>query len=125
MSIWARVQPSTSLAGPNSFQPRNSFLRNVVRLIRLGHWRRDVPAHMRYMICIVLVLLPAGLAKTMGYWFGARQSLSQTLCLILIDALLLTLIALDRRHHSSARLYISVLLAYAAIEAFWFSLAPI
>lgn len=84
--------------------------------------RRDVPAHMRYMICIVLVLLPAGLARTMGYWFGARQSLSQTLCLILIDALLLTLIALDRRHHSSARLYISVLLAYAAIEAFWFSL---
>ena len=68
------------------------------------------------------VLLPAGLARTMGYWFGARQSLSQTLCLILIDALLLTLIALDRRHHSSARLYISVLLAYAAIEAFWFSL---
>ena len=36
--------------------------------------RGDVAEHMRYMICIVLVLLPAGLARTFGYWFE-RQSI--------------------------------------------------
>lgn len=84
--------------------------------------RRDVPTHMRYMICIVLVLLPAGLARTMGYWFGIRQSTSQTVCLLLIDAFVLGLIALDKRRRLPARPYIAMLLAYVVIEAFWFSL---
>src|SRR6185503_13102809 len=44
---------------------------------------RDVSAHMRYMICIVLAVLPAGLARTFGYWLNFRQSTSQTICLIL------------------------------------------
>lgn len=85
-------------------------------------WRHDVPTHMRYMICVVLVLLPAGLARTLGYWFGVRQSVSQTVCLILIDTLLLALIAFDRSRRLSARPYIAVLLAYVAIETFWFAL---
>jgi membrane protein YdbS with pleckstrin-like domain len=51
--------------------------------------KRDIAQHMRYMICIALVLLPAGLARTLGYWFGARQSTSQTVCLALIDLCLL------------------------------------
>ena len=48
--------------------------------------QRDVAAHMRYMICITLVLLPAGLARTLGYWFHVRQASSQTACLALIDS---------------------------------------
>ena len=84
--------------------------------------RRDVPTHMRYMICIVLVLLPAGLARTMRYWFGIRQSASQTACLTLIDILLLALITFDRRRHLSALPYIAVLLTYVAIEAVWLAL---
>lgn len=81
--------------------------------------RREVPTHMRYMICIVLVLLPAGLARTMGYWFGVRQSMSQTICLALIDILLVALIVFDRRRQLHARPYIAVLLAYGVIEGFW------
>ena len=84
--------------------------------------RRDVATHMRYMICIALVLLPAGLARTMGYWFRIRQSPSQTACLILIDVLLLGLIAFDRSRQLKARPYSAVLLTYVVIEALWFAL---
>lgn len=84
--------------------------------------RRDVATHMRCMICIALVLLPAGLARTLGYWFHIRQSSSQTACLVLIDAVLLTLIAFDRRRRLAARPYFLVLLYYVVIEAFWIGL---
>ena len=84
--------------------------------------QRDVATHMRYMICITLVLLPAGLARTMGYWFHVRQSSSQTVCLVLIDALLLALISFDRRRRLAGRPYVLVLLAYVVIEAFWITL---
>jgi hypothetical protein len=84
--------------------------------------RRDVATHMRYMICITLVLLPAGLARTLGYWFNIRQSSSQAACLVLIDALLLSLIAFDWRRRLAARPYLLVLLTYVVIEAFWIAL---
>jgi hypothetical protein len=84
--------------------------------------RRDVAAHMRYMICIALVLLPAGLARTFGYWFDVRQSLSQTYCLLLIDLCLIFLIGFDRNRHLTARPYIHALAAYVVIEASWAAL---
>jgi hypothetical protein len=84
--------------------------------------RRDVAAHMRYMICIALVLLPAGLARTFGYWFDVRQSLSQTYCLMVIDLCLICLIRFDRNRHLAARPYIHALAAYVVIEAGWVAL---
>jgi uncharacterized membrane protein len=84
--------------------------------------KRDVPAHMRYMICIVLVLLPAGLARTFGYWFGVRQSTAQAFCLAVIDACLIGLIWFDRRGRSPTRPYIVALAAYMVIEAGWVAL---
>jgi hypothetical protein len=81
--------------------------------------RRYVSAHMRYMICIALVLLPAGLARTLGYWFYVRQSSSQAVCLVLIDAFLIALIVFDRRRKLTARPYTVVLLTYVVIEACW------
>lgn len=80
---------------------------------------RDVAAHMRYMICIVLVVLPAGLARTMGYWLNFRQSTSQAICLSLIDAFLLGLIVFDRRARRTVRPYGMTLAAYAVIECIW------
>jgi hypothetical protein len=74
--------------------------------------RRDVATHMRFMICIALVLLPAGLARILGYWFTVRQSSSQTVCLVLIDTFLLALVAFDGRSRLKARPYFLVLLAY-------------
>jgi hypothetical protein len=81
--------------------------------------RRDVATHMRCMIGIALVLLPAGLARTMGYWFNIRQSSSQTFCLALIDASLLGLIGFDRRRRANAGPYIVLLAAYIVLEAVW------
>lgn len=84
--------------------------------------QRNVATHMRYMICITLVLLPAGLARTLGYWFHVRQSSSQSVCLALIDASLLALISFDRRRRLAGRPYILVLLTYVVVEAFWIAL---
>lgn len=83
---------------------------------------RDVGTHMRCMICIALVLLPAGLARTLGYWFNVRQSNSQAVCLVLIDVALLGCIALDWKRRPAARPYRWVLSAYIVIEAVWLSL---
>ena len=82
----------------------------------------DGATHMRCMICIALVLLPAGLARVLGYLFHVRQAPSQTFCLALIDALLLALIVFDRSRRLTARPYILVLLAYIVIEASWLTL---
>jgi hypothetical protein len=84
--------------------------------------RREVAAHMRYMICIALVLLPAGLARTFGYWFDVRQSLSQSYCLVLIDLCLICLVWFDRTRHVVARPYLQAFAAYIVIEASWVAL---
>ncbi len=84
--------------------------------------KRNIAAHMRYMICIALILLPAGLARMLGYWFGVRQYLSQTVCLSTIDLCLIALIVFDSRLRVAARPYIVALSTYAVIEASWFAL---
>jgi hypothetical protein len=84
--------------------------------------KRDVPAHMRYMICIALFLLPAGLARTFGYWFDLRQATSQTICLVVIETSLAALIAFDIRRRLNARPYLVALLAYNATAAVWIAL---
>jgi hypothetical protein len=110
---------------------RNAEFLSAVQLLLFGTLygvsiasirRRDVATHMRCMICIVLVLLPAGLARTLGYWFRVRQSSSQAACLALIDILLLGLIVFDMRRRLTARPYTMVLFAYVVIEAVWVTL---
>lgn len=110
---------------------RNDEFLSAVQLLLLGSLyglaissirSRNVAAHMRYMICIVLVVLPAGLARTLGYWFSFRQSSSQTVSLMLIDAVLLGLILFDQRGGRPIRPYVMTLTAYLAMETVWFSL---
>ena len=84
--------------------------------------QRDTAEHMRYMLCIALVLLPAGLARTLGYWFGVNQSTSQAVCLALIDLCLISLIVFDRRRHLAARPYVVALAAYVIVETGWLAL---
>lgn len=117
--------------GATAHMARNAEFLSTAQLLLLGALyavsilsirRRDIAAHMRYMICITLVLLPAGLARTLGYWFHFRQSSSQTVCLVLIDALLLALISFDRLRRMAGRPYILVLIAYVVIEAAWLTL---
>ena len=84
--------------------------------------KRDIANHMRYMICIAFVLLPAGLARTMGYLFHVGQAASQSVCLALIDCCLVALIVFDRRRHFAARAYGVALAAYVIVEVGWFAL---
>jgi hypothetical protein len=83
---------------------------------------RDVASHMRYMICIALILLPAGLARILGYGFDVRQSAAQGVCLIVIDLCLMALIMADRRRGLKAGPYAAALLAYVAAGAGWLAL---
>jgi len=84
--------------------------------------KRNTSEHMRYMICIALVLLPAGLARTLGYWFNVSQSSSQTVCLAVIDLCLFALIILDKRWRKSVQPYTVALAAYLIVEAGWVAL---
>ena len=110
---------------------RNDELLSAVQLLIFGTLygisiaairRHDVATHMRCMIGIALVLLPAGLARALGYWFNVRQSSSQTVCLALIDLSLLALIGFDRRRRSNAGPYLALLAAYVVFEAIWITL---
>jgi O-antigen/teichoic acid export membrane protein len=84
--------------------------------------KRDVASHMRYMICIALFLLPAGLARTLGYWFGLSQTTSQTISLAVIETCLVGLVAFDNRHQLNARPYVVAFLAYNGPAFIWIAL---
>lgn len=114
--------------GVAAAQARNDEFLSAAQATLLGvfYWlaisrirKRDVPGHMRYIICIVLVLLPAGLARTLGYWFNFRQSSAQSVCLAAIDIALVALIAYDRNRKASSRPYAVVLTTYMSIEILW------
>ena len=92
----------------------------VLAIVRIQ--KRDVPAHMRYMICIALFLLPAGLARTLGYWFNVSQVRSQTINLAVIETCLAALIAFDIRRQLNARPYVVAILAYNATAVVWIGL---
>ena len=97
----------------------------LAALYGLAIWRilrRDVPRHMRYMICIAFVLLPAGLARTLGYWFEVKQWRSQVVCFAVIDLSLMALILLERHRGAIAGPYVAMLLTYLLFEAGWVAL---
>lgn len=115
-------------AGATAAAAREAEFLSTVQLVLFGTLygvaiaairHRDVATHMRCMICIALVVLPAGLARTMGYWFNMRQSTSQAVCLVLIDGSLLALLAFDERRRVSCRIYAAVLFAYVVLEVVW------
>jgi O-antigen/teichoic acid export membrane protein len=84
--------------------------------------KRDVPARMRYMISIALFLLPAGLARTLGYWLDMKQVASQTISLAVIETCLAGLIAFDIRRQLNARPYVVAFLSYNATAVVWVAL---
>ena len=129
--LWKEYQEHLA-DGASMAAARNDEFLSAVQLLLLGCLyglalssirSRNVAAHMRYMICIVLVVLPAGLARTLGYWLNFRQSSSQTICLGLIDVLLLGLLAFDRRgNRPPSRPYVMTFAAYVILELVWLSL---
>jgi hypothetical protein len=119
------------VAGATFAGARNDEFLSAVVLVALAAFyglalarirKRDVASHMRYMICIVLVLLPAGLGRALGYWFGVRLVSSQSASLAVIDICLIALIVFDRRRNLTARPYIVALAIYVVIELSWFAM---
>lgn len=92
----------------------------VLAIVRIR--KRDVSAHMRYMVCIALFLLPAGLSRILGYWFSVRQATSQTVSLAVIEISLAGLIAFDIRRELNSRPYVVALIAYNATALVWLAL---
>lgn len=109
---------------------KSEYLSSVQILFLIGFYslaisrilRRDIAAHMRYMVCIALVLLPAGMARALGYWFDVRQVSAQAVCLAAIDLCLIALIAFDGQRRLAARPYVTALCAYLVAEAVWIAL---
>jgi hypothetical protein len=81
--------------------------------------KRNVAAHMRYMICIGIFLLPAGLTRTLGYWFHVRQMTGATVSLAVIEACLAALIVYDLRWGLNPRPYIVGFLGYTLTATIW------
>lgn len=129
--LWKEYREHIVTGASAALARKEEFL-SAAQLMLLGifYWqailsvrKRNVAGHMRYMICIALVLMPAGLARRLGYWFNFPQSSSQTLCLAVIDLLLIGLIVFDRyRSKVSFRPYAVALSAYLSIETIWFLL---
>ena len=128
--LWKEYHEHLS-AGATIQAARNAEFLSAVQLLLFGALygvalaairQRDIATHMRCMICIALVVLPAGLARIFGYWLNVRQSWSQAVCLVVIDVSLLALILFDIRRRSSFRVYAVVLSVYAVIEVLWLAL---
>jgi O-antigen/teichoic acid export membrane protein len=92
----------------------------VLAIVRVK--KNDGRAHMRYMICMALFLMPAGLARTFGYWFKLGQSTSQTICLLVIEGCIAALVTFDIRRRLNARPYVVACLAYNATAIVWIAL---
>jgi hypothetical protein len=79
--------------------------------------RRNVPAHMRYMVAVVLILAPAAIARVLGYWFEVPRYQSGIAASLFLDAVLIALILFDRRNKLNYRPYMLVLPLFLASHA--------
>ena len=118
-------------AGVATAVARNAELLSAAQLLVIaaayvsaivGIRRRDVAAHMRYMICTGIFLLPAGLARILGYWFSVGQVVGQTVSLAAIEACLVALIAIDLRHNLNSKPYVVAFIGYNATAIAWIAL---
>lgn len=79
----------------------------------------NVDAHWRWMAFVVVLLLPAGLARTLGFWFDVPQKTSQSFCMFFNAALLAAFWVRDRVARKSLAPFSSALLAYATVAVGW------
>jgi len=125
--IWKEYQEKVAAGFETSFARNAEFL-SAAQLVLVAVFyalaiaairTRDAGTHMRYMICIGLFLLPAGLARVLGYWFRIRQVSSQTVCLIVIELVLVFLIGYNLRRRQNAKPFVIAFVAYTVSELFW------
>ena len=118
-----RIQAGASLSAALKGEYLSAAQLSLVGLAYAGSIvaarRRKIGVHWRLMLCVVLLLMPAGLARTLGYWFDVPQATSQGVC-IAINLLLLGALALhDVRAHQDRAIYGYTLAAYIPVVAAW------
>ncbi|HTP38069.1 MAG TPA: hypothetical protein VMI92_00700 [Steroidobacteraceae bacterium] len=84
--------------------------------------RRDVEAHWRLMLCVVLLLLPAGLARTLGYWGGVSQVTSQAFCIVVNAIVLTVMVVRERLRHQRWQTLGTAFAVYSLMVAGWVAL---
>jgi hypothetical protein len=84
-------------------------------------WRKRIALHMRYMIATGLVLITPSLARVTGYWLGVNEYPSFVFSFVVIDALLLVLLWLDRREAAPLS-YAPILALFLAFQLSWFAI---
>lgn len=81
--------------------------------------RRDISAHWRLIVCIVFLLLPAGLSRALGYWFEFPQVSAQSACMVVNLAAAGMLIARDVRTHRRTSVFVKALACYVPVAVGW------
>jgi hypothetical protein len=120
--IQAGVQVQAALKGEYLSAAQLLLLVSAYVLSIVAARRREIDVHWRLIFCIILLLLPAGLARTLGYWFEISQANSQSVCIALNAAALVTLTIHDIRAHKRWAVYALALSAYIPMAAGWFIL---
>jgi hypothetical protein len=120
--------PSVDLALRSIFLDVAQLVLLVVFYVLAVLNRRNIPAHMRYMIAVALVVAPAGIARVLGYWFDVPRYESGLVSDAFLDAVVIALILFDRRNRLDYRPYLSVLalflLSHAAFAVLAKPMAP-
>jgi hypothetical protein len=99
------------------------LLFSLFYLLAVARIRRGaVAGYMRYMVCAAISLLPAGIARALGYGFDVPQVTGQCVSFATIGLRLSALIVYDRRHGLPAQAYLVALPRYVAYYAGWLAL---
>ena len=81
--------------------------------------RRDIDTHWRLIVCIVFLLLPAGLSRAFGYWLEFPQVSAQSACVVVNLAAAAILIVRDVRRHRRTSVFVKALACYVPVAAGW------
>jgi hypothetical protein len=81
--------------------------------------RRKIDVHWRLILIVVLLLLPAGLSRTLGYWFDVPQVTSQGVCIAINLTVLGALAIHDMHARTALAVYGYALAVYIPMVAGW------
>ena len=78
--------------------------------------RREPAVHARYMVCVALTLVDPIVARLLYFTTGSVPPLMQVATYAMVDAILLALVAADRRAQRPARVYPAMLAVFVAAQ---------
>ena len=121
-----------ALPDPPAFLLYFFYLQLVLPALFVTAWglgianRRDPPTHARYMLCTVLTSIDPIFGRVIGMSTGIDFPVAQLATFGLTDALLVALIAFERRHATGSRVFAGMLalFVFAQVPTFFVSTTP-